>query len=133
MREKYKVWLLWLEKICGWVLSGVVATVYLGTPVHELGHRLMMKFFGMTIVASGWDFVRSAEPPNIPVLVAGPLAAIVFGILIILLGRYIPNEKVRWHCYAVGSGIAAISGVTNLLPVHVNTDGYKAMQLLGWV
>ena len=133
MREDYKRWFLKFGIFVGWVLTGLLSTIYIGSPVHEFGHRLMLNYYNMEIVDAGWNFVRTSATPNIPVILAGPIIAIIFGGVVHIASRMINNTSLRHHFYAAGFFIVAVDGFFNLLPIHIKSDGYRIFTILGWL
>lgn len=103
-----------------------VAIVFVSVILHELGHALVGRAFGMTpqidLHAMGgltsWAGGRNLGPgPSILVSLAGPLTGIAFGGLAFVLARTLPLPPVAAGMVGQFVWVNAGWGLFNLLPI----------------
>jgi len=119
-----------------------IVTVFVGVLVHEMGHALAGRYYGLSpairLYAMGgvtsWP-VRRRLPtwPSVGLSLAGPAAGFAFGILLWMLFYILPREVVEtsWVSAALTLGLFVNFGwgCLNLLPV-LPLDGGNVMREL---
>ena len=115
----------------------VVLSIYVGTPLHELGHWIMAKYLGYNAKWTGFDHITVDKDTPYDALLfiapAGPLFAMACGMFILVSG-FMARKRLRredknksWRksfsiCF-IGMGfLMVVMSATNLIPM---SDGAK--------
>lgn len=119
-----------------------VAVVFVSVLVHEFGHALVCRAFGLApeiqLYGMGgltsWANDKPITPPrNIAISLAGPGAGFLFGALVYLAGSLFPETQFGRSLYADLLRVNFFYGVFNLLPVLPMDGGQVVNSLEEWV
>lgn len=121
-KMKFPSVLAWYERHPFAFLGCILLVIVMGdidSTVHEFGHWLVLKYLGLP--TQGFRPGLCPIPPNCPreVFLGGPVASIVWGILLLAGGMWFWNNRRRvWGCLVLFSAVTSFfgRGVYNLVP-----------------
>lgn len=122
------------------LLMATMAVVFVAVMVHELGHALVARAFGVTPAIVLHNFggstlmggVRLSRLRNILVTAAGPLAGLGLGLLVWVLNRVHPAVDPFWvGLYKQALFVTVGWGILNLLPVFPLDGGLILRDVVG--
>lgn len=122
------------------LLMATMAVVFVAVMVHELGHALVARAFGVSPAIVLHNFggstlmggVRLSRLRNILVTAAGPLAGLALGLLAWLVNRVYPAVDPFWvGLYKQTLFVTVGWGILNLLPVFPLDGGLIVRDVVG--
>jgi Zn-dependent protease len=128
------------ELLVEWLIVILVSII-----IHELGHALMVRLFGMTPqimlysmggLTSWQDNKRVSPPKHIAISLAGPFAGFLFGGIVILSNIMLPDlfaDRIGRYAYDDLLWVNFGWGIFNLLPILPLDGGNVVHSIEEWV